>query len=271
VAEAIAGPAWSDVAASAYCAYGASVGNRKLRVDPLFPWADLPEPIRVAWEAAARQVGECLTAGADPAAFPNPDLWAGWKPWIEERIKPMMTTKLYLCSGTGTAKENKNARDHASLPCGLQDLNLVTVSSVLPAGIELIDRDQFLDAVRPGQIVHAIHGICESDVPGQLVNATLCCVIPEDPTLPGYVAELYEHPGLDPGIARKRTELMALQLFAERNGVGPDFDPAAAWEPGRTDYRIGPLRATLRTVQAVGQANEDGDYTAALAAAVLLP
>lgn len=184
----------------------------------------------------------------------------------------MVPTKLYLCAGSGTHPAgDKNARDRASVACGLHDMNLVSVSSVLPAGIRLIDRAEFRGLVESGQIVHAIHGICESTVPGQRINATLCCVVPDDPAVVGYVAELYEHPGIGDDLARRRTEIMALQLFAERTGAGPDFRAESVWVPGRISYVLAGHPVRLVTVQGSAIVNPDGDYTAALAAAVLLP
>ena len=54
------GMAWEDIAQSAYRAYAASTGNKNFRGDPMPEWPDLPQSIRVAWEAAARKVGDCL-------------------------------------------------------------------------------------------------------------------------------------------------------------------------------------------------------------------
>jgi arginine decarboxylase len=151
----------------------------------------------------------------------------------------------------------------------LADLNLVNVSSVLPAGIRLIDRDAFRAAVAPGQIVFAIHGICEANEPGRKVNSTLSIAIPTDGQGTGYVAELYEWPGIEDAIARHRTEQMVIQLYAERQGSGP-FDPKFLWEPGRTRYRLAGREVDIHTIQASGVVNSDGDWCCALAAAVLL-
>jgi arginine decarboxylase len=181
----------------------------------------------------------------------------------------LMPGRLYLASGVGSAKENKNARDHASAGIGLADLTLVAGTSVLPAGIQLIDRDAFRAAVTPGQVVFAIHGICEANEPGRRVNSTLSVAIPADGQGTGYVAELYEWPGIEDAEAVRRTEQMAIQLYAERQGAGP-FDPRFLWESGRTRYRLAGREVDIHTIQAAGVVNADGDWCCALAAAVLL-
>lgn len=72
-----AGPAWTDVAASAYRAYAASTGNKNFRGEPMPTFDALPLPIRTAWEAAARQVGDCLACGLGEP-LPDEQRWQGW-------------------------------------------------------------------------------------------------------------------------------------------------------------------------------------------------
>lgn len=186
-----------------------------------------------------------------------------------DAMTPIIPSRLYLTTGFGSAREHKNARDYASAPGGLADLTLVAGTSVLPAGIRPVDRDAFRALVTPGQIVFAIHGLCESNTPGQRVNATLSVAMPTDGHGTGYVAELFEWPGLEDDAAVRRTERMVIQLYAERQGSGP-FDPRTVWEPGKTRYTLAGREVDVTTVQASGVVNDDGDWTCALAAAVLL-
>jgi arginine decarboxylase len=183
----------------------------------------------------------------------------------------MLPTKLYLCAATGVHPVgDKNARDAASAMIGLESLNLVSVSSVLPAGIAVIDRAEFAALVRPGQVVFAIHGICESSEVGQVVSSTLSVALPADPTVPGYVTEVYEQPGIAGQVARRRAETMLLQLCADRYG-DREFEVDRVWEPDRTGYTVGGVEIDVRTVQAERSVPWEGDFTCALAAAVLLP
>jgi pyruvoyl-dependent arginine decarboxylase (PvlArgDC) len=180
----------------------------------------------------------------------------------------LMPGRLYLAHAVGTAKEDKNARDRASRPISLHNLTLLSGTSALPPGIRLIGQDEFRASVSGGQDVIAIHGVCQSNVPGQLVNSTLSICVPADGQGDGYVAELYEWPGIVPEVAVRRTERMVLQLYAENHG-GP-FDPKFLWEQGRTRYTVSGREVEITTIQAAGVVNDDGDWCCALAAAVLL-
>jgi hypothetical protein len=76
--EAQAGMAWSQIAESAYRAYGVVTGNRNFRGDPMPEFADLPPKIRAAWEVAVRQAVLC--ADCKPGDAPSESLWAGFVP-----------------------------------------------------------------------------------------------------------------------------------------------------------------------------------------------
>lgn len=73
-----AGMAWSDMAASAYRAYAHSTGNKNFRGDPMPALEDLPDAIKTAWNAATRQVGNCLESGEQAIGWE--DRWKGWIP-----------------------------------------------------------------------------------------------------------------------------------------------------------------------------------------------
>lgn len=74
----LAGMAWRDIATSAYKAYVASTEHSAYRGLPL-EWENLHPAIQTAWEAAARQVGECTSLVGD-ALPPEEQRWAGWIP-----------------------------------------------------------------------------------------------------------------------------------------------------------------------------------------------
>lgn len=69
------GRTWSDIASSAYAAYGASTGNKNFRGDPMPRWDQLSIPIRTAWEAAVRHAADVSAYGSTD----DPGRWAGWQ------------------------------------------------------------------------------------------------------------------------------------------------------------------------------------------------
>jgi arginine decarboxylase len=181
----------------------------------------------------------------------------------------MVPQKVFWTKGVGTHKENKNARDAASREAGVGKLNLVTVSSILPPGIQEIGLDEFIKLVQPGEIVFSIHGVCESNVPGQKVCAGMGRARPWDKSHTGYVTELFEEPGVQEEDIQKRVETMALQLFADENGV-EGFTAEDVWKKGKTTYEVGGIKVEIDSIIASGVCNHDGDYTCAMVMAVFV-
>ena len=72
------GMSWWEIAASSYRAYATSTGNKNFRGEPMPAFEDLPRAIQIAWEAAARQAGNCLLH--PEFATKHEDTWAGWIP-----------------------------------------------------------------------------------------------------------------------------------------------------------------------------------------------
>lgn len=52
------GLSWETIAASAYRAYGQSVGNKNYQGLPMPAWEDLPASIQIAWVCAVRHTGD---------------------------------------------------------------------------------------------------------------------------------------------------------------------------------------------------------------------
>ena len=81
VRAATPGMAWGDIAKSAYRAYAASMGNKNFRGEPMPVFSDLPQAIQVAWEAAVRQAGFCLSLNqSELEEALDESRWAGWVP-----------------------------------------------------------------------------------------------------------------------------------------------------------------------------------------------
>ena len=73
--KAQAGPAWVDIAKSAYQAYGATTDNKNHLGKEMPAWEDLPDGIKIAWEAAVRHAGNIVATGY----IGDPNIWRGWK------------------------------------------------------------------------------------------------------------------------------------------------------------------------------------------------
>src|SRR5512134_876158 len=63
---------------------------------------------------------------------------------------------VFLTRGVGTHRHQLTAFEYALRDADIEQQNLVSVSSILPPGCDLIDRDAGSAALRPGEITFCI-------------------------------------------------------------------------------------------------------------------
>jgi pyruvoyl-dependent arginine decarboxylase len=182
----------------------------------------------------------------------------------------MLYTKVFVTSGIGVHTQDKNARHAAKQMAGIDRQNHRPLTSVLPPGIRFITRQEYLDSVRPGQVVDSILGMCLSDVPGQMLCAGLAWVRARGPERTGFISEIYEHPGISRSAMRYRVETSALQLFAQDCDDG-QFAADDVYEQGVLGYRIGGVDVEVGSTIIDIEVPVGGEYGCALVAAVFLP
>jgi pyruvoyl-dependent arginine decarboxylase (PvlArgDC) len=145
----------------------------------------------------------------------------------------------------------------------------VKVTSVLAPGCRECDIEFVRQQSQAGRLLYAVDGKCITSIEGQLVSAGLALTLPDGPELPGFFAEIYEHPGILPEHLKRRVEKGSLQIFA--NHVGDqDFDPDSQWDDGKSRYRVGDKWVTLRSILASDTGKGEGNYTCVYVGVILL-
>lgn len=81
-----------------------------------------------------------------------------------------------LVAGASEGPSRLNAFDNALLEAGIGDLNLVKISSVLPAGAFEVPEVN----APPGALVPTAYGAVESQVPGEVIAAAVAIALPAD-------------------------------------------------------------------------------------------
>jgi arginine decarboxylase len=184
-------------------------------------------------------------------------------------MNALVPSKVCWVKGLGSNKQHKTARDESSRAAGIGKLNLVQVSSILPPGLEEISLDEFKKQVVPGQIVFAIHGVCESNEPGQRVTMGIGRCRPWDKTKVGFVSERFEQPGIEVSAMEARVCTMALDIFAKENNV-VGFNAMDVWRSGQTTYDVGGFKVEVDSIIETGVVNLEGDWMCAMVLALLL-
>src|SRR5947208_16972468 len=100
-----------------------------------------------------------------------------------------MPSKGCLRKGVGRHKEKPTSFEMALRDAHLANFSLVRVSSILPPHCELVDREEGLSLMKPGQVVFAVIAESATNEPSRLVAASIGVAMPADQSHHGYISE----------------------------------------------------------------------------------
>lgn len=116
--------------------------------------------------------------------------------------------KVSITSGKAEGPTKLNAFDNALLDAGIGDVNLIKVSSIIPAGAELVELPQF----PAGKMVNTVLSYVSSDQEGDLICAAIAVAIADE------LGCVVEHSGInkDPQRIKEEAESMVKYMMRVR-------------------------------------------------------
>jgi len=177
----------------------------------------------------------------------------------------MVPQKVFFTKGVGVHREQLTSFEAALRDAGIAPFNLVSVSSIFPAGCKRISKEEGLKFLTPGQIVYLVVSRNATNEPNRLIAASVGCALPADPSQYGYLSEHHSF-GENDTKAGEYAEDLAASMLATTLGI--EFDPEAAWDEREQIYKMSGkiIRTTNITQSTIG--NKDGLWTTVVAAAV---
>jgi arginine decarboxylase len=176
-----------------------------------------------------------------------------------------LPNKVFLTSGVGVHRHRLTAFEFALREADIEQQNLVSVSSTLPAHCELIAREAGVATLRPGEITFCVLARAETNEPGRRVHASIGLARPADPDAYGYIAEHHGF-GMTGKESGEYAEDLAATMLASTLGI--DFDPNAAWNERKRVYEHSHLIIDSMSMTAAAQGDDTGLWTCAIAATV---
>jgi len=177
-------------------------------------------------------------------------------------------SKIFLTKGVGCHPEELTSFEMALRDAGIGPFNIVSVSSIYPAGCKLVSREDGLAELVPGQIVHAVYSRNATNEPNRLVSASIGLAIPKDKNAYGYLSEHHAF-GQSAKVAGDYAEDLAAEMLATVLGV--KFDVDLSWDEKRHLWTISDKIVTSQNVTMAATGDRDGRWTTVVAAAILLP
>jgi len=133
--------------------------------------------------------------------------------------KSLVPKKVFFVSGVGRHEDALVSFELALRDAGIERFNLVPVSSIFPPQCEIVDVDEGLKELYPGQIVFCVMARETSKEDGKKIFASIGAAIPSDPALHGYLTEYHgEWNGEDVG---KKAEENAAYMLETAFGIKP--------------------------------------------------
>ena len=180
----------------------------------------------------------------------------------------MTPTKFFLTNGAGIHKDYLASFELALREAGIEQFNLVSVSSILPPGCKRIPKAKGLELLSPGEVVFIVLARNASNEPNRLLSASVGCAIPSQNNHYGYLSEHHSF-GETYEKAGDYSEDLAASMLASTLGL--KFNPDEAWDSRRQAFRLSGKIVRTTNMTQTARGDKHGRWTSVVAAAVFIP
>jgi len=184
------------------------------------------------------------------------------------QMSTLRPKRLFLTKGIGRHREKLASFELALRDAGIEKYNLVNVSSIYPPDAEIVEREEGLSLLSPGQIVFCVMSRAESNEPGRRIAASIGLAIPQNRSVHGYLSEHHSY-GQQAKDAGDYAEDLAAEMLASTLGI--PFDVDSNYDQKRDIFRMDGRIVQTQSITAFTQVDDKGRWTTALAAAVFIP
>lgn len=174
-------------------------------------------------------------------------------------------SKVFLTKGAGVHREKLTSFEMALRSAGIARHNLVRVSSILPPACEIVDREEGIERLSPGQVVFCVLAEMATNEPGRRVTASVGLAVAESMEQYGYISEHHAF-GQSERVAGDYAEDLAASMLATTLGI--PFDPEEAWDVRREQWRLAGKIVETQNHTIVAEGPEDGEWVTVVSAAV---
>ena len=176
--------------------------------------------------------------------------------------------KMFFTKGVGRHKDYLQSFELALRDAKIEKCNLVTVSSIYPAGCKRIPLEDGLKMLQAGQITFSVIARNATNEPNRLVAASIGVATPADISQYGYLSE--HHPfGETDEKAGEYAEDLAATMLATTLGI--EFESEKSWDEREQIYKTSGKIIKTRNITQSAEGDKNGLWTTVIAAAILLP
>ncbi len=180
----------------------------------------------------------------------------------------MVPKFVFLTKGIGRDFHKLNSFELALRSAGIEKFNLVSVSSILPPGCEIISREEGLKKLTPGQIAFVVLAKHDSDILDEKIAASVGMAVPKNRENYGYLSE-HHCEGQDEKAAGEYAEDLAAHMLASTLGI-TGFKTDTAWDEKKEIYKMDGRIVSTQNLTQTATVEKDEEWTTVIVAAVLI-
>jgi arginine decarboxylase len=176
---------------------------------------------------------------------------------------------MFFTKGKGIHKDYLTSFELALREAEIADLNLVSVSSILPPHCKIVSRQEGRKSLLPGQVVFTIMARSATNEPNRLIAASIGLARPADnnKSQHGYLSE-HHSTGETAQKAGDYAEDMAMEMLATTLGL-PN-DSSLTWNEKEEQWRLSEKIYKTQNFTQSAEGQKDGLWTTVVSAAVLI-
>lgn len=180
----------------------------------------------------------------------------------------MVPSKIFFTKGVGRHKDYLQSFELALRDAGIQQYNLVSVSSIYPPGCKRVTREDGVQEMPPGSIVYCVMARNATNEPNRLVAASIGLALPADESQYGYLSEHHPH-GETEEKSGEYAEDLAASMLASTLGV--EFNSNQSWDEREQVYKLSGKIVKTTNITQSAEGHKDGIWTSVVAVAVFVP
>ena len=145
----------------------------------------------------------------------------------------IVPTKAFFTRGVGFHKNELQSYELALRDARIEKQNIVSVSSIFPPNCEIIDIEEGLKFLRPGQITFCVMARLSANEYGRMIGASVGVAFPADRDQYGYISEFHAYGQEETEIGDFAEDLASTMLATT---LGVEFDPDTDYDERREIY-----------------------------------
>ncbi|MBI4117769.1 MAG: arginine decarboxylase, pyruvoyl-dependent [Parcubacteria group bacterium] len=179
----------------------------------------------------------------------------------------MVPKRLFFTKGVGRHKDKLTSFELALREAGIEKCNLVTVSSIVAPGCQILSREEGMKYIHAGQITFVVMSRNETNEGHRLISSSVGVAIPQDRSIHGYISEHHAY-GVTEKEAGDYAERLAVTMLATT--LGSPIDSVEGLHSENHHYQIGNQVFDSSNVAAEAICERDGEWTTVITAVVLI-